>query len=412
MKGLSAKQQGILKFMRRLHRRARLPAQHPRHPGRLRHQLHLRRRLQPQGARAPGPHPPRPRGLPRHRAARPAARAGARTVAVPIIGTIAAGQPIPVPRRHLDNVDYDNVFDATEDMTRGKENVFALKVRGTSMIDALVNDGDIVILEQTSSCDDGDMVAAWLKNENEATLKKFYREGDRVRLQPANSTMKPIFTDARQRRDPGQGARHHRPARLTPSPERRDSGGPMGRRSPSRAAHALDGDHRRPPRPPSQLLRPPDTPPTPTTPAPAPASRTPAPPPAPAGGRPPARPCVRPAPGTARRTPPPSAPPASRYSAISSPFVVSISTITYAAIALLLLRRCPSVHHIRSRKRKAGSAESAAPSAGGLRGVSPGSYCRSRAEQPKGMRSPSRPPHQPAGSTTTPASEAHSLPCR
>ena len=117
-----------------------------------------------------------------------------RTVAVPLIGTIAAGQPIPLPTP--DNVDYDNVFEATEDMTHGKENVFALKVRGTSMIDALVNDGDIVILEQTNSCDDGDMVAAWLKKENEATLKKFYREGDRIRLQPANSTMKPIFTAA------------------------------------------------------------------------------------------------------------------------------------------------------------------------------------------------------------------------
>ncbi|HEX5479612.1 MAG TPA: transcriptional repressor LexA, partial [Dehalococcoidia bacterium] len=120
-----------------------------------------------------------------------------RTVAVPIIGTIAAGQPIPVPSEDSwQSIDYDNVFDATEDLTRGKSNVFALKVRGTSMIDALVNDGDLVILEQTSSCDDGDMVAAWLRRENEATLKKFYREGDRVRLQPANSTMKPIFTEA------------------------------------------------------------------------------------------------------------------------------------------------------------------------------------------------------------------------
>src|SRR6476619_5043771 len=120
-----------------------------------------------------------------------------RTVMVPIIGTIAAGQPIPVPASDTwQTIDYDNVFDATEDLTKGKTNVFALKVRGTSMIDALVNDGDIVILEQTASCDDGDMVAAWLKRENEATLKKFYREGDRVRLQPANTTMKPIFTEA------------------------------------------------------------------------------------------------------------------------------------------------------------------------------------------------------------------------
>src|SRR5574338_1627130 len=119
-----------------------------------------------------------------------------RTVAVPIIGTIAAGQPIPVPTDDTwSNIDHENVFEASEDITRGRANVFALKVRGTSMIDALVNDGDLVILEQTSSCDDGDMVAAWLKRENEATLKKFYREGDRVRLQPANSTMKPIFTE-------------------------------------------------------------------------------------------------------------------------------------------------------------------------------------------------------------------------
>lgn len=120
-----------------------------------------------------------------------------RTVPVPIIGTIAAGQPIPVPASDTwQQADYDNVFEATEEMTKGLDNVFALKVRGTSMIDALVNDGDIVILEATTTCDDGDMVAAWLKQENEATLKKFYREGDRVRLQPANSTMKPIFTAA------------------------------------------------------------------------------------------------------------------------------------------------------------------------------------------------------------------------
>jgi repressor LexA len=120
-----------------------------------------------------------------------------RTVPVPIMGTIAAGQPIPVPTEDSwQSFDFENIFDATEDLTRGRERVFALQVRGTSMIDALVNDGDLVILEQTSSADDGDMVAAWLRRENEATLKKFYREGDRVRLQPANSTMKPIFTDA------------------------------------------------------------------------------------------------------------------------------------------------------------------------------------------------------------------------
>ena len=118
---------------------------------------------------------------------------GAHTFQVPLLGTIAAGLPIPVPEGGLPGTPSD-LIELTRDIVKNENSIYALRVKGTSMIDALVNDGDIVILEQTSSCDDGDMVAAWLKKENEATLKKFYREGDRVRLQPANSTMKPIFT--------------------------------------------------------------------------------------------------------------------------------------------------------------------------------------------------------------------------
>ena len=114
------------------------------------------------------------------------------TIPVPIIGTIAAGQPIPVPN---DATSYDEVIEVAPEMTRDREHVFALRVKGTSMIDALVNDGDLVILEATSSADDGDMVAAWLKREGEATLKKIYTENGRVRLQPANATMQPIFTE-------------------------------------------------------------------------------------------------------------------------------------------------------------------------------------------------------------------------
>ena len=72
------------------------------------------------------------------------------TVAVPIIGAIAAGQPIPVPSADTwSSVDYDNMVEVTEDMTKGREKVYALRVKGTSMIDALVNDGDIVLLEST-----------------------------------------------------------------------------------------------------------------------------------------------------------------------------------------------------------------------------------------------------------------------
>ena len=88
---------------------------------------------------------------------------------------------------------YEEV-EVTEDQTRGRANAYALRVEGTSMIDALINDGDIVILEPTRSCDDGEMVAVWLKAENETTLKKFFHEGSRIRLQPMNATMQPIYT--------------------------------------------------------------------------------------------------------------------------------------------------------------------------------------------------------------------------
>ena len=118
------------------------------------------------------------------------------TVPVPIVGTIAAGQPIPVPSPDAwSSIDYDNVVEVTEEMTGGKERVYALRVKGSSMIDALVNDGDFVIMESTNTADNGDMVAAWLKREGEATLKKIFVEGGRVRLQPANDTMQPIYTD-------------------------------------------------------------------------------------------------------------------------------------------------------------------------------------------------------------------------
>ena len=65
-----------------------------------------------------------------------------------------------------------------------------------SMIDALIDDGDVVIVKPGQNADNGDMVVAWLKQEEEATLKKFYLEGDRVRLQPANSQMEPIYSQA------------------------------------------------------------------------------------------------------------------------------------------------------------------------------------------------------------------------
>jgi len=116
---------------------------------------------------------------------------------VPVVGQIAAGQPIPVPSAETWNAqDFEDAIEVTDQMTKGKDNVFALRVKGTSMIDALVNDGDLVLMEPTSSWDDGDMVAVWLKDREETTLKKIYREGGRVRLQPANTAMEPIYVDA------------------------------------------------------------------------------------------------------------------------------------------------------------------------------------------------------------------------
>jgi len=119
-----------------------------------------------------------------------------RALAVPIIGQIAAGQPIPVPTADTwSNIDYSESIEVTRDMVGNRRNVYGLRVKGTSMIDALVNDGDIVLMEAATAADNGDMVAAWLKREQEATLKRFYHEGNRIRLQPANETMAPIYTD-------------------------------------------------------------------------------------------------------------------------------------------------------------------------------------------------------------------------
>ncbi len=121
-------------------------------------------------------------------------RSRRRTIPVPLLGKIAAGIPIPTPPDAATAELAIDSIELTEDQTGGRSNVFALTVDGNSMIDALINDGDIVILEPVQSCDDGEMVAVWLKDENETTLKKFFHEGDRIRLQPMNATMDPIYT--------------------------------------------------------------------------------------------------------------------------------------------------------------------------------------------------------------------------
>jgi repressor LexA len=75
------------------------------------------------------------------------------------------------------------------------DDLFALHVQGDSMIDALVNDGDIVIMRQARRVENGEMAAVWLPEREETTLKRVYWEGNRVRLQPANPTMGPIYVN-------------------------------------------------------------------------------------------------------------------------------------------------------------------------------------------------------------------------
>ena len=115
---------------------------------------------------------------------------------VPVLGNIAAGEPLPVSNTGpWNNADFDNV-DLPPFLTKGKENIFALRVKGESMIDALVGDGDLVLLEPVTQPQNGDMVAAWLQDREEATIKHFYLDGDQVRLVPANSQLSPITVDA------------------------------------------------------------------------------------------------------------------------------------------------------------------------------------------------------------------------
>jgi repressor LexA len=120
---------------------------------------------------------------------------GKRARAVPLLGTIAAGEPIPVPTEDTWHSVAHETVEVPADVLPMRVQAYALRVKGTSMIDALVDDGDIVVVEATRTVEDGEMVAAWLTERQEATLKKLYREPGRIRLQPANRSMAPIYVD-------------------------------------------------------------------------------------------------------------------------------------------------------------------------------------------------------------------------
>jgi repressor LexA len=89
--------------------------------------------------------------------------------------------------------DPEDYIELTRDIVAEQEGLYALQVSGNSMIDALVNDGDVVILKQQNQARNGEMVAVWLCDRDETTLKRFYRENGHVRLQPANPRIPPII---------------------------------------------------------------------------------------------------------------------------------------------------------------------------------------------------------------------------
>ena len=117
---------------------------------------------------------------------------------IPIMGRIFASEPVPVPPSDFAYLDAESVVNVARSMLPAREKVeelFALEVNGDSMIDAMVNDGDIVIMKPAKDVRNGDLVAIWLRDKDETTLKYFYLEDGKVRLQPANPTMKPIYID-------------------------------------------------------------------------------------------------------------------------------------------------------------------------------------------------------------------------
>lgn len=117
---------------------------------------------------------------------------------IPVMGRIFASEPVPVPSSDFAYLDAESVVSVARSMLPAREKVeelFALEVNGDSMIDAMVNDGDIVIMKPAKDVHNGDLVAIWLRDKDETTLKYFFLEDGKVRLQPANPTMKPIFID-------------------------------------------------------------------------------------------------------------------------------------------------------------------------------------------------------------------------
>jgi repressor LexA len=120
----------------------------------------------------------------------------AEVIRVPLLGRIAAGEPIMLPSADAPPFDFEDSIELTRDIVKDPKGIYALEVRGDSMIDALINDGDIVLMKQQERVENGELAAVWLQDREETTLKRFYLEGRQVRLQPANPTMQPMYFPA------------------------------------------------------------------------------------------------------------------------------------------------------------------------------------------------------------------------
>jgi repressor LexA len=119
-------------------------------------------------------------------------------IQIPLAGRIGASIPIPTPPTDFSYYDAESMIDvASSLLPRGEkgDGLFALEVQGDSMIDAMVYDGDIVVMKRATDCRNGEMVAVLLTDRDETTLKYFYKEKGHIRLQPANPTMQPIIVD-------------------------------------------------------------------------------------------------------------------------------------------------------------------------------------------------------------------------
>jgi repressor LexA len=135
-------------------------------------------------------------------AVREVAQRAGEVFTIPVLGRIGASLPVPMPPAEGSYFDPESTVEIARSLLPAKEKVselFALEVDGLSMIDAMVNDGDIVIMKKTQNANNGEMVAVWLQDTDETTLKYFFKEGSHVRLQPANPTMSPIIIENPER---------------------------------------------------------------------------------------------------------------------------------------------------------------------------------------------------------------------